>query len=110
MPTLFRDIETRSTLDLTEVGAWQYAGGDHTGVWCVGYSVDDGPVQLWIPGQPIPEVFFTAARDPDWLIAAHNDAFERAIEERILAPRYGWPIVPIEQHRCTDPRPRCPRS
>jgi hypothetical protein len=70
-------------------------------VWCCAYAVDDGPVQLWIPGQPIPEVFFTAARDPSWLIAAHNDAFERAIEERILAPRYGWPIVPIERHRCT---------
>jgi DNA polymerase len=88
-------------LDLPDVGAWQYAGEPNTGVWCAAYAVDDGPVQIWNPGQPIPEVFFTAARDPDWLIAAHNDAFERAIEERILAPRYGWPIVPIERHRCT---------
>ena len=98
---LYRDIESRSTLNLKAVGAWHYAGDPSTAVWCVGYAVDDGPVQIWIPGQPIPEEFHTAAHDPDWLIVAHNDAFERAIEERILAPRYGWPTVPIGQHRCT---------
>jgi DNA polymerase bacteriophage-type len=101
MHILHRDIETRSTIDLPDVGAWRYAGDPSTAVWCVAYAVDDAPVQIWIPGQPIPEEFHIAARDPDWLIAAHNDPFERSIEERILAPRYGWPIVPIERHRCT---------
>jgi DNA polymerase len=72
-----------------------------TEVLCVGYAIDDGSVALWVPGQSIPEAFIAAARDPDWLIVAHNDAFERAIEECLLAPRYNWPIVPIERHRCT---------
>src|SRR6516165_3552771 len=98
---LHRDVETRSTVDLTEVGAWRYASDASTSVWCVSFAIDDAPAQIWIPGQPIPEVFVEAARNPDWLIVAHNDAFERAIEELILAPRYGWPIVPIERHRCT---------
>jgi DNA polymerase len=97
---LHRDIETRSTFELTEVGAWRYAAEPTTGVWSIGYAVDNPP-QIWTPDQPIPEVFFIAARDPDWLIVAHNDAFEQAIEERILAPRYGWPLVPLERHRCT---------
>jgi DNA polymerase bacteriophage-type len=101
MPILHRDIETRSTIDLTEVGGWRYAAEPNTGVWCVAYAVDDAPVQTWIPGQPVPEEFFEAARNPDWIVVAHNDAFERVIEEHILAPRYGWPIVPIERHRCT---------
>ena len=101
MPILYRDIETRSTLDLPEVGTARYAGDPSTDVWCVCFAIDDGPVQTWIPGQPIPEEFHTAARDPDWLIVAHNDAFERVIEELILAPRHGWPIIPIERHRCT---------
>src|SRR5262249_8449992 len=83
------------------VGAWRYTGDPNTGVWCVAYAVDGGPTNLWIPGQPIPEEFHIAARDPDWIVVAHNDAFERAIEERILAPQYGWPIVPIELHVCT---------
>ena len=98
---LHRDIETRSTLDLTGVGAWRYASEPTTGVWCVGYTVDDAPARIWIPEQPIPEEFHVAAHDSGWLIVAHNDAFERAVEELILTPRYGWPIVPIQQHVCT---------
>ena len=35
------------------------------------------------------------------MYAAHNDAFETAIEQHVLAPRYGWPIIPLERHRCT---------
>ena len=31
---LFRDFETRSTLDLSEVGAWKYANHPTTDVWC----------------------------------------------------------------------------
>src|SRR6516225_1334906 len=67
VPVLHRDFETRSTLDLSETGAWRYAAEPNTGVWCVAYAVDDGPVQLWIPGQPIPEEFHIAANDPTWL-------------------------------------------
>jgi DNA polymerase bacteriophage-type len=101
MPILHRDIETFSTLNLSKVGPWRYAGDPATGVWCVACAIDDGPVQIWTPGQPVPEEFHVAARDPTWLIAAHNDAFESAIEARVLAPRFGWPLVPIERHRCT---------
>src|SRR6516165_3824154 len=99
---LHRDIETRSILDLTRVGGWRYATDPTTDVWCLAFAIDDQPAQLWTPDQPVPEVFCEAARNPDWLIVAHNDAFERAIEGYILAPRYGWPLVPIEQHRCTQ--------
>jgi hypothetical protein len=101
MPTLFRDIETRSTSNLKEVGAWRYAADPATEVLCVAYAVDDGAVQTWLPGQPIPEEFTIAARDPTWLVVAHNDFFESSIEERLLGPRYGWPLIPIERHRCT---------
>lgn len=101
MPILFRDFETRSTLNLTNVGAWRYAADQNTEVLCVGFAVDTGEVKIWTPGQPIPEEFFAAARDPDWIVVAHNDQFESAIEERLLAPRYEWPLIPIEKHRCT---------
>jgi DNA polymerase len=97
---LHRDIETRSTLDLTDVGAWRYAADPTTGVWVVSYAIDSEPPQIWTPGQPIPEAFHIAARDPGWLVVAHNDQFETAIETRVLA-RLGWPLVPLERHRCT---------
>jgi DNA polymerase len=98
---LHRDIETRGALRLADVGAWRYAADPRTEVLCVGYAIDDAPVRIWTPDQQIPEEFHIAARDPDWLVVAHNDSFETAIEERLLNPRFGWPIVPIERHRCT---------
>ncbi|WP_271523273.1 AAA family ATPase [Bradyrhizobium sp. CCBAU 53380] len=101
MPILHRDLETYSILDLPSCGVFRYAAHPNTGVWCLSYAVDDQPTQVWLPGNPIPEVFFEAARNDDWRIIAHNDMFERTIEQRILAPRFGWPLVPIERHRCT---------
>lgn len=50
MPVLHRDFETRSTLNLSDVGASRYATHPETDVWCCAYCVDDGPVKLWVPG------------------------------------------------------------
>ena len=98
---LHRDFETRSQVDLKKVGAHRYAADPSTEVLCMAFAVDDGPVQLWRLGDPIPAVFTEAAANPAWVVAAHNDAFETAVARRVLHPRYGWPIVPLERHRCT---------
>jgi DNA polymerase bacteriophage-type len=98
---LHRDYETRSRIRLSLVGAHQYAADPSTEVLCTAYAVDDQPVQLWTPGDAVPAAFVEAARNPAWLVVAHNDQFETAIEQHILAPRYGWPLIPIERHRCT---------
>ncbi len=102
MPVLIRDVETRGVLDLRAVGAFRYAQDPRTEVLCVGYAVDDGPVKLWLPGEPVPREFKEAARDPDWIVAAFNDQFETAIEQHILAPRFWWPLVPLARHRCVQ--------
>jgi DNA polymerase bacteriophage-type len=101
MPYLFFDIETRSTASLPIVDAWRYAADPTTDVLCVGFAIDDADPKIWVPGEPIPEVFVTAANDPSWLVVAHNYAFERAISTRILEPRYGWPRIPLAQQRCS---------
>ena len=98
---LHRDIETRSRVDLRKVGAHKYAADPSTEVLCVAFAVDDGPVQLWLPGDPVPPEFIEAAANPSWIVCAHNDAFETAIEQHVLAPRHGWPLIPLERHRCT---------
>ena len=99
---LHRDYETRSILDLRKVGAWKYATHPTTDVWCCAYAVNDGPVSIWVPGDPVPPEFIQAASNPEWVVSAFNDNFERLIEQHIMAPRYGWPIVPLERHRCTQ--------
>jgi DNA polymerase bacteriophage-type len=100
MPVLIRDYETRSTISLKACGAWVYSKHPTTEVLCCAYVVDDGEIALWTPGDPIPEAFLKVANDPAGLICAFNDQFERWIERHVLGPRYGFPEVPIERHRC----------
>jgi DNA polymerase bacteriophage-type len=100
VPILFRDFENYSTASLADVGAHKYATDPTTNVWCCAYAADDKPIKLWTPSDPVPPAFIEAANDPTWRVCAFNDAFERAIEQHIMGPRYGWPIVPIERHRC----------
>jgi len=101
MPTLFWDIETASAVNLELVGAWRYAADPSTQVLAVSFAVDDDEPQIWLPGDPIPQAFITAAADPTWKVVAHNYQFERAIATRILTPRFGWPQIPLEQQVCT---------
>lgn len=98
MPVLVRDIETRSTVDLKDVGTHIYAAHPSTSVRCVAYCIDDEPVQVWHPGEPVPKII-RAANGATWV--AHNAAFEMAIERNILGPRHGFPVAPIEQQVCT---------
>jgi DNA polymerase len=99
---LHRDYETRGQAILKVVGTQRYAADPTTEVLCCCYAVDDDPVKLWRPGDPVPIEFLAAAQNRNWIVVAHNDAFETAIEKLILAPRYHWPVIPIERHRCTQ--------
>ena len=83
---LHRDYETRSRISLKLVGT-PNTQPISTEILCAAYAVDDDPVQLWLPGDPIPAEFIEAAHDPSWAVAAHGDHFETAIEQHVLAPR-----------------------
>jgi hypothetical protein len=98
---LYRDYETRSRISLKLVGAHRYAADSTTEILCAAYAVDNDPVRLWLPGDPIPSEFTEAASNTSWSTCAHGDHFESAIEQHVLAPRHGWPSVPLERHRCT---------
>lgn len=98
---LYYDVECRSAAPLKVVGARAYAESPTTEVLCVAYALDDGPVEVWVAGQPVPELVLAAAADPACVWCAHNAAFERGILEGILVPRHGWPAVPAERHACT---------
>jgi DNA polymerase len=97
---MVRDIETRSTVDLKKVGLHNYACHPSTTVMCIGHCVDNVPVRMWHPGEPVPHEYHTAAKH-GWTMVAHNAPFEMAIERHILGPRYGFPAIPIERNVCT---------
>jgi DNA polymerase len=98
---LYRDYETRSTAVLKHVGAHKYAADPTTDVLCCAFVVDDEQVQLWVPGDPVPPEFVEAATNANWIVVAHADHFESAIERHIMGLRFGWPEIPVERHYCT---------
>jgi hypothetical protein len=98
---LHRDYETRSQATLKTIGTSRYASNSSTTVLCCAYAVDDQPVQLWTPGNPIPAEFVEAATNPAWIVCAHGAHFEDAIERHVLHPRFDWPVFPVEP---TPPR------
>lgn len=92
------DFETRSDLDLRVVGMWNYARGKHTAPWCLSWAIGDEAPRLWPVDSIEPLHAHIAAGGK---IVAHNAAFEIAIWNEIMAPRYGWPALPVEQCICS---------
>jgi DNA polymerase family A/CHC2 zinc finger/Toprim domain len=90
------DLESRSTVALEVAGAWRYAGDLSTEILCSAYAIDDGPAQIWRPGDPPPQDLLACDE-----IVAHNWGFERPMSARILTPRYGWPEIPLAKQRCS---------
>jgi DNA polymerase len=97
---LYRDFETRGVISLKRAGAHKYAADPGTEVVCVAYALDDEPVQIWTPTDPIPSRVVEAANNPDYLVAAHGP-FELVFEQNNLGPRFGWPQAPLSRQRCT---------
>lgn len=88
------DFETRSAVELEDVGMDVYAKHPTTDVWCVGYAIDNGHAQLW-------PLDFPVVLHPGTIVVAHNAAFELAIWNHIMVPRYGWPDLQASIVRCT---------
>jgi DNA polymerase bacteriophage-type len=102
MHVLHRDYESRSRRTLRIAGTFKYATDPTTEVLCCAYAVDDEPVQLWTPGDPVPAEFVEAANKPNWIVCAHGAHFEDAIERYVLHPHIGWPTFPVEKQICTQ--------
>jgi len=49
MRTVFWDTETRSAISLRDCGAYIYATDVSTQVLCLGFVIDNGEPQLWLP-------------------------------------------------------------
>jgi DNA polymerase len=97
---LYRDFESRGVISLKKAGAHKYAADPGTEIVCVAYALDDEPVQIWTPADPIPPEVIEAANHPNYLVAAHGP-FELVFEQNNLGPRFGWPRTPLSRQRCT---------
>src|SRR5262245_55954346 len=98
---IYWDIETFSQFNLKDYGAHRYATDTSTGIHFMCFACDDGEVQTWRPGDPVPEPFANPTR---YLFISDNWEFDRAIHANILVPRYGFPPIPIENQDCAQRR------
>lgn len=98
MKKLFIDIETYSSIDITESGAYKYMESPDFEILIIGYAIDDSEVKIIDLAQDddMPEEFLEALTNPEVLKVAHNAVFERLAFKRI-----GYE-VPIEQWYCTS--------
>ncbi|CAB4213332.1 bifunctional 3'-5' exonuclease/DNA polymerase [uncultured Caudovirales phage] len=101
--TVHIDFETRSLVDLKQVGAWVYSEHPSTEILCMKYAIDKGPIKLWLPLQPFPE-FLAEEIEFGNIFEAHNAFFEKAIWQNIGQPRHDFPMVPAVQWQCTAAR------
>ena len=95
---LFIDVETFSSVDIKESGAYKYIESPDFEILIIGYALDDGPVNIidLAQGEEMPEEFEEALLDPECIKVAHNAVFERLSFKRI-----GYNI-PAEQWYCTS--------
>lgn len=95
---LFIDVETYSSVDIKESGAYKYIESPDFEILIIGYALDDDPVKIvdLAQGEKMPEEFEEALLDPDCVKVAHNAVFERLSFKRI-----GY-NVPAEQWYCTS--------
>lgn len=100
---IFVDFETRSECDLKKCGSWVYSEHPSTEILCMAWAIEDGPVQLWEPGQPFP-VTLARALDGGMEIEAHNAFFERSIWENIGVPKHDFRNFHPDQWRCSAAR------
>lgn len=102
MTILHIDFETRSAADLKEVGLDNYARDPTTDVWCMGFSHGELPVEIWNPGCALHMAGVFGHVKSGGTVVAHNAAFELAIWNEAMVPRYGWPVLKPEQCECTQ--------
>jgi DNA polymerase bacteriophage-type len=83
---LHLDYETKSELDLKEVGIFLYANHPSTRVIMASWSFNYGPVKQWDSesGEPIPQELLDAIENDEIEKWAFNAAFERMISKHVL--------------------------
>lgn len=116
------DFETRSGVELKDLGTYEYARHPSTEVLSYAWAVDDSVPALWHPAfrdftdpyakrkadrtradiqaTPEPKSLFKAVEEGHHH-EAHNAFFERCIWKFVMVDRHGWPEIPDDHWVCT---------
>ena len=94
------DFETRSRLNIKDVGAWRYSVDPSTDILCLAYAIDDGPVRRWKRGDPLPRDLRRHVVQGG-MLEAHNSFFEWCIWHNVGVRRLGWPRLKRKAIHCS---------
>lgn len=87
--TIEVDFETRSHVDVGDVGPYVYANHPSTEVLSVSYKIGDGPIQLWVPStHQMPYDLHINLVNQSNTFVAHNILFEFCVWNYCLAKKY----------------------
>jgi DNA polymerase len=102
------DFETKSLVDLTVVGAFEYASHPSTSILCTGWKIGTrqhlGETKVC---EDVSVEFLGALLDPTIHLVAHNVFFELSIIMQVLAPRLPPELadalkqIPLSRWTCT---------
>jgi len=95
------DFETRSTAELPDVGLDNYANDPSTEVLCIAFGTIPKMCKYlsqWIDDYAMKALMLHVANGGK--IQAWNAMFEYAIWNCVCVPKYGWPVLKLEQ--CID--------
>jgi len=103
----FADSETRSPIDVTQVGAYKYAAHPETEALVWSWAIDDGEPRIWSPDwawsgncHDLSELYLHI-RDGGYFVA-WNAYFDRWIWNRVMVEKYAAPYLPLEQVLCAQ--------
>lgn len=98
MTILFIDVETYSSVNITESGAYKYIDSPDFEILIVSYAINEGSVYTidLVSGEILPKDFIELLQDSSCLKVAHNAVFERLCFKRI-----GYDIPAIQWY-CTS--------
>ena len=85
MDNLYIDIETYSSVDIGDCGAYKYVASPDFEILIVGYAFNDEDVEIvdLAMGEELPDRFVKALMSPNVIKHAHNAVFERLSFKRV---------------------------
>jgi len=91
---------------LPAIGVAKYVEHPSTLPLMLSYAFDDGPVVTWRVGDVHDPYDLLDHIERGGLVSGWNVSFEWWVWNEICVPRWGWPVLPIRQCRCTMGRAR----
>lgn len=89
------DFETRSALNLKEVGSWKYLRHSSTSILCVSVAMHGQKPTILTPKDLLDNnILREIIGDQSVIVGAHSAHFEYGVMKYILHERMGYPVAP----------------